>query len=496
MKKLIIFLMTIIGANIFFMNSVSAKTYYEGDYIQGIWMTKEKNGTKLYQKARFFNEKYTNNFAYCTEPFAMFNENSTYVESNVAYSLTNDVIERLKLIAYFGYGYGNHTDVKWYAITQFMIWQAADPSGDYYFTDSLNGNRITIFTDEINEINNLINNYKTLPSISNANIKLIEGKSITLNDSNGVLHNYTSSDSRASINGDSITISALNQGKYYFNLTRSENKYNHIPIFSHADSSQDMLLVGDIDSLNTKISVEVKQTKIELTKIDSETKTTTPQGDASLIGSVYMVYDSNMNEVGTITIGDESKGSIINLDEGTYFLKEIKAGEGYKINETMYEAIISFDDNIKKLTVEDEVIKKKIIIHKTKGDGISSSNEKNVSFDIYNKNNEIVDTIITDDYGYASIILPYGNYIFKQLNSTDGYMKVDDFNVEIVDEIEREIHLYDHKIKNDKNEIKTIKHENYDYIISVPNTGSNRVFLGFYILLFFGSIYVKKRIIH
>ena len=32
---------------------------------------------------------------------------------------------KISMIAHFGYGYKNHTDVKWYAITQFMIWQAA-----------------------------------------------------------------------------------------------------------------------------------------------------------------------------------------------------------------------------------------------------------------------------------------------------------------------------------------------------------------------------------
>ena len=36
-----------------------------------------------------------------------------------------------------------------------MIWQAADPTGNFYFTDGLNGPRITAYTNEMNEINNL-----------------------------------------------------------------------------------------------------------------------------------------------------------------------------------------------------------------------------------------------------------------------------------------------------------------------------------------------------
>ena len=57
-----------------------------------------------------------------------------------------------------------------------MIWQTSDPSGDYYFTDSLNGNRINPFQNEINEINNLINNYNTHPSFENNTFYQVKNK--------------------------------------------------------------------------------------------------------------------------------------------------------------------------------------------------------------------------------------------------------------------------------------------------------------------------------
>ena len=110
------------------MNAESA-TFYEAEYIDNIYMSKYQysNKTTYYQKARFFRKTGTNEFAYCIEPLNFFNENSTY-ESTISPSYLSEYQkEMIKRIAYFGYGYKNHTDVKWYAITQLMIWQYAEP---------------------------------------------------------------------------------------------------------------------------------------------------------------------------------------------------------------------------------------------------------------------------------------------------------------------------------------------------------------------------------
>lgn len=57
--------------------------------------------------------------------------------------------------------------------------------------------------------------------------------------------------------------------------------------------------------------------------------------------------------------------------------------------------------------------------------------EDGIKFIVYDKDNVLYDTIVTDSDGYASIILPYGTYTFHQDNSTPGYYKVDDFKVTI-----------------------------------------------------------------
>ena len=167
--------------------------FYEGEYIDGIYMNKYQYSTKTiyYQKARFFRKEGSNEFAYCIEPFAFFKENSIYDSTFSPAGLSSEQLKRISLLAHFGYGYHDHQDQKWYAITQMMIWQTADPSsGDYYFTDGLNGNRINAYTNEMNEINNLINDYLTLPSFNNQEFTMVEDHSLTINDSNHVTYKY------------------------------------------------------------------------------------------------------------------------------------------------------------------------------------------------------------------------------------------------------------------------------------------------------------------
>ena len=221
LKKVLFFLITILSIFLFKDINVYASTanFYEGSYIDGIYMNKREHGsnTIYYQKARFFRETGTNKTAYCIEPFNFFNENSTYTSTLNPANLSAYQKERISMIAHFGYGYYNHTSDKWYAITQFMIWQAADPTGDFYFTDSLNGTRIERFTSEISEINNLINNYNTIPSIASKEYTLVEGEGFSVEDSNHILNNYVSNNTNFKIENNKLIGKDLKEGHYHIN---------------------------------------------------------------------------------------------------------------------------------------------------------------------------------------------------------------------------------------------------------------------------------------
>ena len=65
--------------------------------------------------------------------------------------------------------------------------------------------------------------------------------------------------------------------------------------------------------------------------------------------------------------------------------------------------------------------------------------EVGISFDIYDKDNNLVDTITTDENGYCEIVLPYGTYKISQKNTTANYQMVDDKEITIDENSEPEI---------------------------------------------------------
>ena len=422
------------------------------------------NKTIYYQKARFFKKADTNEFAYCIEPFSFFNENETYTSTINPYNLTNEQKNRIEKIAHFGYGYRNHTNNKWYAITQMMIWKEADPSsGEYYFTDTLNGNKIYPYENEMNEINNLINNYDTLPEINNKTYNIVEGQ-FFFKESDNITNYYSSDDNRVKISYGNIKIENLKEGEYSFTLYRNESNYNKPIIFYQSYNSQNLLTTGDIENKHVKFKVKVHKTKIKVNKLDYDTKEKKPQGEAILDNIELNVLDKMKHIVGKITVSNY-EGYIENLPFGTYYLKETNSNEGYKLNEELYEVNLSLTNLTPEVNIYNKVIEKNIIIKKQYGEEEKLLPEKNIDFEIYNKDSKLIKTISTDENGLVKTILPYGKYTIKQKNTTSGYQKNKPFNINVEDEEEITIELIDYKIPVPNT--STNKNSNILYIILI-----------------------------
>lgn len=459
--------MTLLCTILFSVLNVHAETtsFFEAEYIRGIYESKYmySNNTIYYQTARFFRKSDTHMFAYCIEPFTFFNEGSTYESTITPNNLTNEQKDRISKIAHFGFYYKNHTDDYWYAVTQMMIWQVADTTnGETYFTDRLNGNRVNIYQDEMNEINNLVNNYNTLPDTNNKTYIFKEGEEIKLSGGN-IISNYKSNDERVKIEGNNIVIEDLKEGDYSFTLERNDLNFNRPTIFYQSNNSQNIMESGDIEPIKSTFNIKVIKTEINIDKIDSDTKSIIPSGDASLDGAIYTLYDSNMNEIKDLTI-ENNTANIKDLDLGTYYIKEKTPGTGYNLDEEIHEIVLDENNTKKDLVLENKVIKKNITIKKLYGDSNNLSSEKNIDFEIYNSKNELIKTISTDENGEVTITLPYGEYKLVQLNTTNGYQKLEPFII---------------KVTNNEDETIELK----DYRIPVPNTHTNNYLLLFVIRL-------------
>lgn len=343
--------------------------------------------------------------------------------------------------------------MKWYAITQYLIWQETVVNGEIYFTDTLNGKKIYPFQSEINELYNLVNISKLKPSFIDKTHYIVEGNNLVLTDQNNILNHYKTNTHQ--IKNNKLYINNLDKGTHQIKLSKEYNRYNQPILFYQSPNSQNLIKIGNLEKEETTLEIQVINTNIQINKIDSENKNIYPQGDSSLNNAIFGLYDESMNLLNEHTVIN-NKINIQNLNFGKYYLKEIKPGTGYNINQNIYEINITEENYNHSLTIENQVIKKKITILKKYGENNNLNKESNIEFEIYNKNNRLINTIKTNEQGIAEITLPYGKYKIKQLNTTTGYQKIDPFFIEVKDNIEETIELTDYKIP-------------------IPNTGKNKI---------------------
>ena len=73
--------------------------------------------------------------------------------------------------------------------------------------------------------------------------------------------------------------------------------------------------------------------------------------------------------------------------------------------------------------------------------------EKKIKFNIFDSENNLVKTVTTDENGKIEITLPYGEYILKQLTTTEGYTKIKPIKIKVESEENILINLENYKIK-------------------------------------------------
>lgn len=458
MKKIIL-LLTILCVSIVVTTKVYAKTYsdkfYGAEVIENIYYAKEKNGKIDYRKAIFKRRRDDNKIVYCLEPFMDMAEDTNYVGYDYNYekllNLSKEDWERIKLLSYYGYGYKNHTEEKWYPITQLLIWETIDKDAKFYYTKTYKGSKITKFTNETNELKKLVENHKKIPSFSNSYVKMSINSTLILDDSNKVLNEYKISnyeDLDIEINDNQLVINTNNNEKEIkIKLSKKDEIYNSIPVIYVSDKYQDILLVGTYEEITTNFTIDVGSGSLKIIKKDSETNTTIPQGSASLIDTKYALYDDENILIQEITIGENSEGFAEKLRYGDYKLIEIKSGLGYKLDHKEYYFNINQENKNIVLELTNEVIKSNIKIVKYTQDNDICQIEKNIKFQIINDKNEIFKEVETDENGMIEFDLPYGKYIVKQLNTTEGYYKVDDFEIIVDENSEKEKMYYLHDLK-------------------------------------------------
>ena len=154
---------------------------------------------------------------------------------------------------------------------------------------------------------------------------------------------------------------------------------------------------------------------------DNETKACISNNqDNEVIYGLYLLDGTLIKE-----ISFQCEINVDNLILGDYYLQEIKAPYGYELDREKHYFTLSKENiNIPfSITFYDtkKMVELKINKKYHYDDNIYLDEEKAV-FNIYNREtNELIKTLETDRNGNASIVLPYGKYIIKQVKGKKNY---------------------------------------------------------------------------
>ena len=187
----------------------------------------------------------------------------------------------------------------------------------------------------------------------------------------------------------------------------------------------------------------LKKWNLTVTKTDAETKSA--QGDATLVGAVYGIYNNGklVDKYTTDKNGGFTTSNYVCGDKWT--LKEIEPSEGYLLDETEYHIgaeakKYTLENNSVSIGVTEDILKGKIAIIKHTDDGSTKieTPEKGAEFQVYLKSSGSYtkakeserDTLICDEYGFAETKdLPYGTYTVHQTKGWNGTEFISDFDV-------------------------------------------------------------------
>ncbi|MEE0008819.1 MAG: SpaA isopeptide-forming pilin-related protein [Ruminococcus bromii] len=270
---------------------------------------------------------------------------------------------------------------------------------------------------------------------SSGNLKLVK----TSEDGNVANIEFT-------VKGDGYSQTVKTNSKGEFELTDLvPGKYTvteHTPT-EYAEQKSKTVNVESGKTATVSFSNVLKKWNLTVTKTDAETKSA--QGDATLAGAVYGIYNNGklVDKYTTDKNGSFTTSYYICGDNWT--LKEIDPSEGYLLDETEYHIgaeakKYTLENNSISMCVTEDILKGKIAIIKHTDDGSTKieTPEVGAEFQVYLKSagnyakakESERDNLICDEYGFAETKdLPYGTYTVHQTKGWNGTEFIADFDV-------------------------------------------------------------------
>lgn len=167
--------------------------------------------------------------------------------------------------------------------------------------------------------------------------------------------------------------------------------------------------------------------------------------------------------------GEDGTTYIENIRSGIATIREVKTNTIYKLNNEIYSVEIKWNET-EKITIKNEKLKGQIEVYK-----IDSENKEikleGVEFEIYNSNNELVETIKTDKNGYAKTQpIPIGEYKVKETKTDEMHiLKGETIKINVTTDAVSRLDITNDRIKG---KIKIVKTSEKDNFVNGDKAGS------------------------
>ncbi|MDO5569385.1 MAG: SpaA isopeptide-forming pilin-related protein [bacterium] len=365
---------------------------------------------------------------------------SGYSRFNV--NLTSSIINKISLIAYYGYGYDGHNTGKYYLATQAMILETiyanANDGGNkaiisgsnFDYIDNIywtvDGSKIDI-SAERKAINSLVNNHAKTPNFGRTNVEMRVSDTTTLTDSNKVLGNFTvttdNNNVGVTVSNNNLNLKANSVGTTNITISKSGSNGQNLVYTKdgNVQGNQKIATFGKVTANETKIKVTVTAPEeagnFKLIKTDLS-------GNNKLNGAVFK-FGTNLDGTENIdwyyaTTDENGEINISGINPGTYYYQEVTAPTGY----------IIVDSDVKKVTIENNKTAEVIVTNKqitgklefSKVDFSTEAPLPDTLIQIYTVDGKLVFEGRTDQDGKIVIDeLAYGEYYILEKDAPAGY---------------------------------------------------------------------------
>ncbi|SQC06305.1 collagen adhesin [Clostridium perfringens] len=280
----------------------------------------------------------------------------------------------------------------------------------------------------------LTGNLKVIKTGDNG--ELLTGAKFQLKDMNGTVVGE-----KVSENGE-LTFTDIMDGEYILEEVESPKG------FLKAEPVKVTVKASETTEINV-VNEQIKG-RVEITKIDEET-------GEPLEGAEFEMVKADTNEVvENMTTKENGKITSGLHPFGDYIIREIKAPNKYTLNGKEYPVTISEHMQTIEITHTNRIIKGRVAINKFDSE-FTDLKLKDAEFTIYDKNDNEVDKLITDENGYdESIDLNYGDYYMKETKAPVGH-KLSDKVYDIQIREDKKVYTFD--VPNDviKGQIQIVK---------------------------------------